>query len=253
MLKKIILCLREKCKENMMGMLPLQKEGVLYLSDDADILTFLQEQGCYTVAVYHKGVSGLLSGTQYAVEGTKDIEWEYLQKVYQRYVGEPWEITQTKRCMIREMCIADVDDLYELYDSPLVTRYMEGLMSDKEQEKLYIQDYIKNVYEYYGFGTWLIHRKEDGRLIGRAGFNYRPGYEEVELGFIIGEPYWRNGYAYEVCSHLMEIGKSVYEFDQVQALVKKENEASIHLLEKLGFTYIEEILLDGEDYQRYLA
>lgn len=253
MLKKIVWCLRKKCKENLMGMLPLQKEGVLYLCDDTDTLAFLQEQGCYTVAVYHEGVNGLLSGTKYAVEGMEDIEWEYLQKVYQRFVGEPWDITQTSRCKLREMCTADVDDLYELYDSPLVTRYMEGLFPQKEQEKQYIQEYIKNVYEYYGFGTWLIHRKEDGKLIGRAGFNYRSGYEEVELGFVIGEPYWRNGYAYEVCSHLMELGRSVYEFDAVQALVKKENEASVRLLEKLGFHYKEEILLDGEEYQRYLA
>ena len=183
----------------------------------------------------------------------ENIEWEYLQKVYQCFTGKPWEITQTKRCMIREMSTEDVDDLYELYDSPLVTRYMEGLFPNKEQERQYIRDYIENVYEYYEFGTWLIHRKEDGRLIGRAGFNYRPGFDAVELGFIIGEPYWRNGYAYEVCNHLMEIGKSVYEFDRVQAMVKKENKASIRLLEKLGFTYMENILLDGEDYQRYLA
>lgn len=253
MLKKTVWCLKDKCDDNLLGMLPLQKEGVLYLSDDAKILTFLQSQGCYTVAVYHEGVNGLLPGTQFAVEGTEDVEWEYLQKVYQRFAGEPWDITQTPRCTLREMCTADVDDLYKLYENPLVTRYMEGLFPEKEQEKQYIQDYIKNVYEYYGFGTWLVHRKEDGQLIGRAGFNYRPGFEEVELGFIIGEPYWRKGYAYEICSHLMEIGRNVYEFEAVQALVKKENEASIRLLEKLGFVYKEEILVDGEEYQRYMA
>ena len=151
------------------------------------------------------------------------------------------------------MCVADVDDLYELYDSPLVTRYMEGLFAEKDKEIQYIRDYIKNVYEYYDFGTWLVYRKEDGRLIGRAGFDYRPGFDEVELGFMIGEPYWGRGYAYEVCSHLMEIAKSVYEFEKVQALVKKENVASVHLLEKLGFCFKEEIVLDGEVYQRYLA
>lgn len=253
MLKKIIWCLKEECEKNLQGMLPPLKNGALYLSDDGTILNFLQSQGCYTVAVYHEGVIGILSGTQYAVEGTEDIEWEYLQKVYQRFAGEPREITQTERCTVREMCIEDVDDLYELYDSPLVIRYMEGLFPEKEQEIQYIQDYIKNVYEYYDFGTWLVHRKEDGCLIGRAGFNYRPGFEEVEFGFVIGEPYWRKGYAYEVCSHLMEIGKLVYEFEKIQALVKKENVASICLLEKLGFHYEEEILLDGEEYQRYLA
>ena len=61
------------------------------------------------------------------------------------------------------------------------------------------------------------------------------------------------GYAYEVCSHLLEIGWLVYEFEKVQALVKKENEASICLLKKLGFHYEEEIVLDGEEYQRYLT
>lgn len=253
MLKKIIWCLKEEWGKNLQGMLPLQKEDVLYLSDHAEVLAFLQSQGCYTVAVYHEGVNGILSGTQYAVEGTEDIEWEYLQKVYQRFAGNPWEIAQTERCTIREMCVADVDDLYELYDSPLVTRYMEGLFAEKDKEIQYIRDYIKNVYEYYDFGTWLVYRKEDGRLIGRAGFDYRPGFDEVEIGFMIGEPYWGRGYAYEVCSHLMEIAKSVYEFEKVQALVKKENVASVHLLEKLGFCFKEEIVLDGEVYQRYLA
>ena len=253
MLKKIVWCLKEECADNLRGMLPLPKEGMLYLSDNAEILAFIQSQGCYTVAVYHEGVSGILSGTQYAVEGTEEVEWEYLQKVYRRFAGKPWDITQTDRCTIREMSVADVDDLYELYDSPLVTRYMEGLCTKKEQEIQYIQDYIKNVYEYYDFGIWLIHRKEDGQLIGRAGFYYRPGFEEVELGFLIGQPYWRRGYAYEVCSHLMEMGKSIYEFDKVQAVVKKENLASVYLLKKLGFHYEKEIVLDGEEYQRYLT
>lgn len=225
----------------------------LYFSDDAEMLSHLQKHGCYTVALYHEGVSGLLAGTQFAVEGIKDVEWEYIYKVYQRFAKEPWEITETTRCTLREMAETDVEDLYELYSSPLVTRYTEPLFPQKEQEIQYIKDYIENVYKYYGFGTWLIHRKEDGKLIGRAGFNYRPGFEEAELGFVIGEPFWRQGYAYEVCSHLMELAETVYELEDVQALVKKENTASIRLLEKLGFSYAQEVIVDGEAYQRYLA
>jgi len=232
----------------------LKEDGEsLYFSDYAQMLSWLQEQRKFTVAMYHEGVSGLLGGTQFAIEDMKDVEWEYLYKVYQRFVNEPWSIAQTARCNIREMGLADVDELYELYEGPNVTRYMEALFPKKEQEEQYIKDYIENVYKYYGFGIWLIHRKEDGRLIGRAGFNYRPGYEEVELGFMIGEAFWRQGYAFEVCSHLMNLAGSVYEFERVQALVKKENTASIQLLEKLGFTYFEEVNLDGEVYQRYLS
>lgn len=237
----------------------IQKDGsanrvhTLFFSDDTETLSKLQKQDFYTVALYHEGVSGLLSGTQFAIEGIRDADWEYLYKVYQRFAGEPWSITETTRCTLREMCEADVDDLYELYSGPNVTRYTEALFPQKEQEQQYIKDYIENVYKYYGFGTWLVHRKEDGTLIGRAGFNYRPGYEEAEIGFVIGEGFWRQGYAYEICSHLMDLAWNVYEFENVQALVKKENTASLRLLEKLGFSYSGEVDLDGEIYQRYLA
>ena len=116
----------------------------------------------------------------------------------------------------------------------------------------HIEDYIENIYKYFGFGTWLIRRKEDGVLIGMAGFNYRPGFEEAELGFVIGCPFWRNGYAYEVCRHLLYLGKTVFEFEKIQALADKDNTASICLLEKLGFGYAQDVMVDGKEYQRYL-
>ncbi len=244
--------LHEKCLINLQTE-PTEIKNTLYFSDEADMLARLQEHGCYTVALYHEGVSGLLSGTQFAIEGIEDMEWEYLYKVYQRFTGQPWEITQTKRCKIREMAITDIDDLYKLYDSPNVTRYTENLFSDRKQETQYVKEYIENVYCYYGYGVWLIHAKEIGKLIGRAGFTHRPGFEQPELGFVIGEPFWNQGYAYEVCRHLLNLGKQVYQFDKVQALVKEENTVSIHLLEKLGFLFAEKICLDGEDYQRYIC
>lgn len=227
-------------------------EDELFISDNGEILEKLQEDSGFTIACYHENVEGILGATQYAIEGLEEIEWEYLQKVYQRYRNIPWDITQTKRCLVREMGPGDLDDLYELYADERVTRYTEALFQDKEQEKQYIEGYIEHIYKYFGFGTWLIHRKEDGKLIGRAGFNFRPGFDEVELGFVIGYPFWRKGYAYEVCSHLLELGKNVFEFERMQALVDKENEASIRLLEKLGFYFEQDVMVDGCEYRRYL-
>ena len=224
----------------------------LFLSDDRSALEQLKEKGGYTIACYHAGVTGLMGSTQYAVEGLDGIDADYMVKVYQRYRGIPWHITETGRCLIREMGPDDLDDLYELYADSRVTKYTEALFTDREKEKNYIEDYIEHIYNYFGFGTWLIHRKEDGKLIGRAGFNFRPGFEEAELGFVIGYPFWRNGYAYEVCSHLLMLGKTVFEFEKIQALADKENTASIGLLEKLGFRYAQDVTVDGKDYRRYL-
>ena len=230
----------------------IESRDVLYVADEKTILNMLQDMGCDTVALYHEGVDGILSGTQYALSGLEEIDADFLKKVHQRYCNIPWDITQTERCTVREMGPEDLEDLYELYKEPEVTRYTEALFQDKEQEKQYIKDYIENIYKYYGFGTWLIHRKEDGRLIGRAGFNYRPGFEEAELGFVIGYPYWRMGYAYEVCRHLLLIGQKVFELERIQALVDENNLASIGLLRKLGFSYKEDVRIDNRKYQRYL-
>lgn len=227
-------------------------EETLFISDDKEVLESLTKKGAYTIACYHEGVTGLMGCTQYAIEGIEGMDADYLIKVYQRYRGIPWSITQTSRCRIREMGPDDLHDLYELYSDARITRYTEPLFRDREKEKNYIEEYIEHIYKYFGFGTWLIHRKEDGALLGRAGFNYRPGFEEAELGFVIGYPFWRNGYAYEVCSHLLYLGKTVFEFDKVQALADKENTASVCLLEKLGFYYVEDVTVDGKEYRRYL-
>lgn len=227
-------------------------QNILFVADENRVLTILQDMNYYTVALYHEGVNGILSGTQYALDGLEEIDADFLKKVHQRYCKIPWYITQTARCTIREMGPEDLEDLYELYANPKVTRYTEALFQDKEQEKQYINDYIENIYKYYGFGTWLIHRKEDGKLIGRAGFNYRPGFEEAELGFVIGYPYWRMGYAYEVCRHLLLIGQEVFELETIQALVDKNNKASVALLRKLGFRYSEDVMIDNRMFQRYL-
>ena len=75
---------------------------------------------------------------------------------------------------------------------------MEGLYPDREQEREYIRQYIEKIYTFYEFGVWTVVERESGAVIGRAGFSYREGYNEPELGFIIGVPWQHRGYAEEV-------------------------------------------------------
>jgi predicted acetyltransferase len=48
------------------------------------------------------------------------------------------------------------------------------------------------------------------------------------------------------------LGKTVFEFEKIQALADKDNTASRCLLEKLGFGYAQDVMVDGKEYQRYL-
>lgn len=206
------------------------------------------------VAVYlHQGNEDQnLSDFLYAVEDPEDLDPDYMEKVCRRLLGLPWEILKTERCLIRETTVGDVEDFYEIYKDPGITEHMEDLYPEKEQEREYIREYIERVYTFWEFGVWTVVERESGAVIGRAGFSYREGFEEPELGFIIGVPWQRQGYAEEVCRGILAYGKDVLGFDTVQALVEPGNNSSISLCEKLGFYDTGVIRADHKDYHRFL-
>jgi RimJ/RimL family protein N-acetyltransferase len=129
---------------------------------------------------------------------------------------------------------------------------MENLYEDRDEEREYIRTYIDKVYGFYEFGVWTVIEKESGKIIGRAGLSCREGFEEPELGFIIGVPWQRQGYAYEVCSAILGYAKEELGFDRVQAFVEPKNTASVSLCEKLGFTDRQAIILEGKMYIRMI-
>ena len=204
------------------------------------------------VMIHKENRSCHFEKARYAVESLENLDYDFFKKVFLRFRGLPWEIGRTKRCILREMTVQDVDALYELYADPEITAYMEGLYEDREEEIAYIKDYVEKIYAFYGMGTWLIIQKETGIVIGRAGFNWRPGYEEPELGFMIAKPYQEKGYAKEVCNEILQIGIKEYGFEAVQALVRVGNTISEHLCEKLSFVFQEEVLEEGIVHRRYL-
>lgn len=96
--------------------------------------------------------------------------------------------------------------------------------------------------------------KSRPRIIGRAGLENRE-YEdgvELEMGYVI-DPRWQHqGIAYEVCSAIMEYAAEHTDFERLNALTEADNVASIALLEKLGFTYLEDTDVSGNMTRRYV-
>ena len=170
----------------------------------------------------------------------QEKEEEFFQNILKRFLGMPWDILETKRCLIRETAVEDVDAFYELYEDEEITRYMEPLFEDRDEEIEYTKSYIKNVYEFYGFGMWTIVLKDNGEVIGRAGVSYREGFEHPELGFMIGTKYQRQGLAYEVCSAILEYMHENYEMEEILIFIEPQNTPSILLAKKLGASFYKE-------------
>lgn len=228
--------------------------GVLYLTDDAGTARGLREAGEAVLIYLHPGNRDQdFSGFLFAVEDPEDLEPEYIERAYRRLKGLPWNILRTARCLIRETIPEDVESFYQIYSHPAITEYMEGLYPEVEEERQYVRDYIEKVYTFFGFGVWTVIERESGAVIGRAGFSYREGFDEPELGFIIGVPWQRRGYAEEVCRAVLAYGWSALEFRQVQALVEPENIPSVRLCEKLGFRKAENVNVGEKEYYRFIV
>ena len=194
--------------------------------------------------------------TKYVIEGFDEIDFDYIKQVFNRFHHIPLTIAETKRCIIREFALEDIDQLFELYSDSNLTRYVEPLL-DYEEELEYQKNYIKYMYEYYGYGMWLVFDKENGNLIGRAGLEHRNCGEKIELeiGYLISKEYQGKGIALEVCQSILDFAQTNLDFKTINCFIHKDNIASISLAKKMGFKYVNDnchsIFPDNNDMQKY--
>jgi ribosomal-protein-alanine N-acetyltransferase len=97
-----------------------------------------------------------------------------------------------------------------------------------------------------GSQQWLgraLVERESGAMIGYAGFHGPPGQnaldknDAVELGYTVFAPARRRGFAVEAARALMRWAGQEHGIDTFVASVSPENEPSLALVRKLGFTH----------------
>lgn len=240
-------------EENMMSTRGHARDKrALLLTDDEGLADFCCKNHIpYGVLLCSGNRNASFPSGSYCMEAIDDVAYDYLDKIYKRAAGLPWKILETKRLVIREITVQDVERLYELYRDSSITQYMEALFPDIEQERSYTKEYIRNVYDFYGYGMWVIALKSSDTVIGRAGLEYKEGYEGLELGFMIGKEYQHQGYAYEACKAILDYGREELEQESFRAVVHMENEASRRLCERLGFDKKNEIIIQKQKYFEY--
>lgn len=216
--------------------------------------TLLQEDFSGTLVITNspKGVSvarevglpclGLeLSGQEplscsYAVTDLSAVTQEYLERIYRRFYNIPWEILESERCIIREGTEEDAEGILDVY-ADIEEFFLNRPFETPEEGRKYMQDYRNIVYLYYEYGLWVVEEKESGALIGIAGLQNQTIQQEeyLALGYVIGKKWRGQGYATEVCRGILAYGKSEFGLEELHCFVRPENEASLRLMEKLGF------------------
>jgi len=79
--------------------------------------------------------------------------------------------------------------------------------------------------------------RSDGRQIGGVGLRVEDPHQHAELGYWLGVPYWRQGYATEAAGEMLRYGFVALGLHRIFASHFRHNPASGRILVKLGMRY----------------
>ena len=198
---------------------------------------------------------GFFSGASCVIDSLEDLDYDSILEEYNRFHHLPSTITNTNRLIIRELTVKDIVAMYKLYEDKEYVKFLSPLLS-LEEEIGKQASYIRHVYNFYRYGLWGVFLKSTDKLIGRCGLQSIEieASSEVELAYLIDPAYSQMGYGYEATLKILEIAREKFDLTSVIARIHKDNHASIHLAEKLGFHYekplpLEEQLLYRIDFK----
>lgn len=145
-------------------------------------------------------------------------------------------VLETERLRLRELKREDAEAVFRLFASEkLMEFYGRYPMSELHEAEEMIERHQLMFEELRGI-RWGLEYKENGQLIGTAGFHlWLHHYNRAEIGYELDSAYHGQGLAREALTAAISHGFETMGLNRIGALVYPENQASARLLLKLGF------------------
>ena len=144
---------------------------------------------------------------------------------------------ETPRLILRGMRVSDAGDMYAYARREDVTRYLTWEPHpDMAHTKEYLT-YIGQRYRTGDFYDWAVVCKEDGHMIGTAGFTkFDFSSDSAEIGYVINPDYHGKGYATEAVEAVLRFGFEELHLHRIEARFMKDNYRSLKLMQRVGMT-----------------
>ena len=144
-------------------------------------------------------------------------------------------VLETERLLFRDHELDDLEPFCAMEADPEVRRWVGGAPRTREAaERKFREVYLPKVRD--RLGMWATVLKEEGQYIGYCGVY--PNFGEATLGYHLARPYWRRGLATEAARALVDFGFGELGLTRIVAAVEVGNDASKHILKKLGFVWV---------------
>lgn len=194
-----------------------------------------------------------LSKATVLVEGFDEVDYDFINNIYQYTYKEPVTILSTDHLILRELSISDIERLHQICQKPEINVYLDDYSSSLEIEKEKLNAYIQNVYRYYGFGLWGVYLKESDCLIGQCGIELKmhDGEEIYEIGYLLDSIFQGQGYAKEIVTATIDYAFRKLDIKEIFAIIDKNNQRSIHLSEQIGMRNVGECQRNHRNCYKY--
>ena len=159
-------------------------------------------------------------------------------------------VLETERLSLRQFTVDDAQFILKLLNEPSFLRYIgDKQVRSLEDAEAYILNGPMASYERNGFGLYLVALKESYTPIGMCGFLKREELPDPDIGFAFLPEFWNKGFAFEAASALLEDARQRLSLQRILAITSLDNEASIKLLQRLGFKFDKVVRLSGDGEQ----
>jgi RimJ/RimL family protein N-acetyltransferase len=166
---------------------------------------------------------------------------------------DPSFVLETERLTLRRLDEPDAEFILGLLNEPSFHQYIgdRGVRTE-EDARAYIRNGPMASYDRFGFGLWLVQRKDDNAPIGMCGLLKRDTLPDVDVGFALRPAFWGAGYALEAAAGVLAYGREAFDLSRVAAIVQADNQSSIRLLGKLGLQFERKIEWPGDAAEIHL-
>jgi ribosomal-protein-alanine N-acetyltransferase len=139
----------------------------------------------------------------------------------------------TPRLVLRALGLEDLDPYFAAYSHPEAMRHWScAPLADRTAARAYLEASMDPA----RMLTWSILRREDEAWLGTATLSgVDLEHRRAELGVLLDPSHWGRGYAKEALGAVLDYGFGSLALHRVEADVDPRNEASLRVLERLGF------------------
>jgi ribosomal-protein-alanine N-acetyltransferase len=149
---------------------------------------------------------------------------------------------------LRGLPLAETDfsDLCALHRDEQVVAAFHAAVNSEEETREFLDRKLAHWRE-HGFGIWMF-RDADGAFVGRCGIHRwtLEGQTDVELGYVVRSDLWRQGYATEMGTAIIDYAATALGVRELVGFTLDDNLGSQRVLEKLGFTFERRFEDEGE-------